>query len=127
MPSFTIAKSWPCRSRTAAPGRYNGPSGSERCSFTRRGRPFTIGPVTISEFSLIAAMPEAGQLPDMVFRSWTAPARALERGVLAWNIDRVLIAQIAERRLDCQDALRHGEKRFDVFIGEKNHETRVLW
>ena len=39
----------------------------------------------------------------------------------------VLIAQIAERRLDCQDALWHGEKRFDVFIGQKNHGARVLF
>jgi hypothetical protein len=27
-----------------------------------------------------------------------------------------LIAQIAERRLDCHNALWHGEKGFDVFI-----------
>src|ERR1700716_3106359 len=31
----------------------------------------------MSELSLIAAMPACGQVPDMVFRSWTAPSRLI--------------------------------------------------
>ena len=53
-------------------------------------------------------------------------ARIRHDRVLARNVDRILIAEIAERRLDCQDALWHGEKRLDVFIGKKNHGARVL-
>ena len=35
------------------------------------------GRISRSEFSLIAAMPGFGQVPDMVFRSWTAPSRPI--------------------------------------------------
>src|SRR5258705_191501 len=47
-----------------------------------------MGPVTMSEFSLIAAMPAAGQLPDIVLRSWTAPCRAV--GTIA-SLARVVL------------------------------------
>src|SRR3984893_11133655 len=42
-----------------------------------------IGQCTMSELSRSAAMPAAGQLPDMVLRSWMAPPPARELGTMA--------------------------------------------
>src|SRR5262245_44313683 len=53
------------------------PPGSDKASFTRRDAPLTTAPVTISELSRIAAMPALGHVPDIVFRSCTAPSRAI--------------------------------------------------
>jgi hypothetical protein len=41
--------------------------------------------------------------------------------ILTRNVDRIAIAEIGERRLDCLDAIWHLQKRFDIFIGEQDH------
>ncbi len=51
----------------------------------------------------------------------SALARNRHDRVLSRNVDRIVGAEIGERRLDCRDAIWHLQQGFDIFVGEQDH------